>query len=41
MNHVDYQGVAGRYYKAYVQIWGGPAEGGDTRCIWTEVERAT
>lgn len=41
LDHVDYQGVAGRYYKAYVQIWGGPAEGGDTRYIWTEVEQAT
>lgn len=41
MNHVDYHGVAGRYYKAYVQIWGGPADTGDTRYIWTEVERAT
>ena len=41
MNHVDYQGVAGRYYKAYVQIWGGPAEGGETRYIWTDVEQAT
>lgn len=41
MNYVAYEGVAGRYYKAYVQIWGGPDEGGDTRYIWTDVERAT
>ena len=42
--HVDcvtYEGVAGRYYKAYVQIWGGPDDTGDTRYIWTPVERAT
>ena len=41
VDHVDYQGVAGRYYKAYVQIWGGPDDCGDTRYIWTPVERAT
>lgn len=38
---VEYQGVAGRYYKAYVGIWGGPDPGGDSRYIWTPVERAT
>ena len=41
VDHVDYQGVVGRYYKAYVQIWGGPDDTGDTRYIWTPVERAT
>ena len=41
VNHVDYEGVAGRYYKAYVQIWGGPDPGGDSRYIWTSSERAT
>ena len=41
VDHVDYQGVAGRYYKAYVQIWGGPDDTGDSRYIWTPVERAT
>lgn len=41
MDHVDYEGVAGRYYKAYVGIWGGPDPGGDSRYIWTDVERAT
>ena len=30
-----------RSAKAYVQNWGGPADGGDTRYIWTAVERAT
>ena len=39
MNHVDYAGVPGRYYKAYVCIWGGPADTGDARYIWTPVER--
>ena len=39
MDHVDYEGVPGRYYKAYVQIWAGPEDGGDTRYIWTPVER--
>lgn len=41
MNHVDYEGVVGRYYKAYVGIWGGPDPGGDSRYIWTSSERAT
>lgn len=41
VNYVDYEGVAGRYYKAYVQIWGGPDDCGDSRYIWTPVERAT
>lgn len=41
IDYVEYQGVAGRYYKAYVGIWGGPDPGGDSRYIWTPVERAT
>lgn len=41
MSHVDYQGVAGRYYKAIVAIWAGPEDGGDARYIWTPVEQAT
>ena len=41
MNYVEYDGVVGRYYKAYVQIWGGPDDTGDTRYIWTSSERAT
>ena len=32
--HVDYQGVAGRYYKAYVCIWAGKNGSGDTRYMW-------
>ena len=41
MDHVDYEGVPGRYYKAYVQVWAGPEDGGDGRYIWTPVERCT
>ena len=41
VDHVDYEGVPGRYYKAYVGIWAGPEDGGDTRYIWTPVERCT
>lgn len=40
-NHVDYQGVAGRYYKAYVCIWGGRDGDGDTRYFWTSAKKAT
>lgn len=39
--HVDYQGVAGRYYKAYVCIWGGDNGDGDTRYFWTSAKKAT
>lgn len=38
--HVDYQGVAGRYYKAYVCIWGGGLTIGDNRYFWTAVKKA-
>lgn len=41
MDHVDFEGVPSRYYKAYVQIWAGPEDGGDTRYIWTPVEFCT
>ncbi len=41
MDHVDYEGVPGRYYKAYVCIWAGPEDTGDARYIWTPVEQAT
>ena len=38
MSHVIYEeGVPGRYYKAYVGIWGGPGDTGDVRYIWTPV----
>ena len=42
VDYVEYnEAVPGRYYKAYVGIWGGPDPGGDSRYIWTPVERAT
>ena len=41
MDHVDYEGVPGYYYKAYVCIWAGDEETGDSRYIWTPVERCT
>lgn len=41
MNYVEYEGIPGRYYKAYVQVWAGPEDGGDTRYFWTPVERCT
>ena len=41
VDHVDYDGVPGRYYKAYVHIWAGPEDGGDGRYIWTPVELCT
>ena len=41
VDHVDYEGVPGRYYKAYVCIWAGPEDGGDSRYIWTPVELCT
>ena len=39
--HVDYQGTIGRYYKAYVCIWAGKDGDGDTRYMWTDVQRAS
>ena len=39
--HVDYQGVAGRYYKAFVTIWGGDNCDGDSRSFWTSAKKAT
>lgn len=39
VDYVPYEGVPGRYYKAYVQVWAGPEDGGDTRYFWTPVER--
>lgn len=40
-SHVEYQGVIGRYYKAYVCIWAGRDGGGDTRYFWTGSVKAT
>ena len=39
--HVDYQGVAGRYYKAYVCVWGGKNGQGNTRYFYTSAKLAT
>lgn len=36
---VSYNGVAGRYYKAYVCIWAGKNGAGDTRYFWTSAKR--
>lgn len=41
LGHVDYQGVAGRYYKAFVTIWGGDNGDGDSRSFWTSAKKAT
>ena len=38
--NVSYQGVAGRYYKAYVCLYAGKNGGGDTRNYWTASKRA-
>lgn len=40
-SYVSYQGVAGRYYKAYVCIWAGKDGSGDTRYMWTSSKQAT
>lgn len=36
--YVSYDGVAGRYYKAYVCVWGGKNGNGDTRYFWTSAK---
>lgn len=33
--YVSYNGVSGRYYKAYVCIWAGNDGNGDSRYFWT------
>lgn len=38
---VPYQGVVGRYYKAYVCLWAGKNGGGDTRYMWATSVKAT
>lgn len=40
-SHVDYQGTAGKYYKALVTIWAGKAGNGDSRNLWTNYKQAT
>ena len=39
--YVEYNGTIGRYYKAYVCIWGGKDGDGDTRYFWTTPKKAT
>lgn len=39
--HVEYAGVIGRYYKAYVCVWAGQDGAGDTRYFWTSPVKAT
>lgn len=38
--YVEYQGIPGRYYKAYVCIWGGSDGDGDTRYFYTSAKKA-
>lgn len=40
-SHVEYQGVIGRYYRAYICIYAGKDGAGDTRYFWTTSTRAT
>lgn len=37
-SYVSCNGVVGRYYRAYVCIWGGKDGDGDTRYFWTSVK---
>lgn len=39
--HIEHQGTIGRYYKAYVTIWAGKDGDGDTRYMWTDIQKAT
>lgn len=39
--HVQYDGILGRYYKAYICIWAGENGAGDTRYFWTNTEIAS
>lgn len=40
-SYVSYQGTAGKYYKAFVCIWGGEDGLGDRRYVWTNPALAT
>lgn len=37
---VTYQGIGGRYYKAYIGVWAGKDGAGDTRYFWTSAKQA-
>lgn len=39
--YVEYSGIIGRHYKAYVCVWAGKDGNGDTRYMWTDVSKAT
>ena len=39
--YVEYNGVVGRYYKAYVCIWGGGLEVGAARYFYPRAKKAT
>ena len=39
-SYVSYQGIGGRYYKAYVCVWAGKDGAGDTRYFWTSARQA-
>ena len=39
-SYVSYQGIGGRYYKAYICVWAGKDGGGDTRYFWTSARQA-
>lgn len=40
-SHVEYRGVIGRYYRAYVCVWAGKDGSGDSRYFWTSSQKAT
>ena len=40
-SHVEYKGAIGKYHKAYVTIWAGKDGKGDTRYMWTDIQKAT
>lgn len=39
--YVTYDGTVGKYYRAYVCIWGGKNGSGDTRYFWTSGKLCT
>lgn len=39
-SHMDYQGVAGKYYKAYIKIWAGKDGDGDYEFLWPPIVQA-
>ena len=39
--HVDYNGTAGKYYRAYVCIWAAKDGQGDSRYFYTATKKAT